>query len=200
MEYLREERTNAMQKRLEEILYKQKRNIECAMESGYPGKVAALAEIMVASLKRGNKILAAGNGGSAADAQHFAGELAGRFLKEREGIPAIALTTDTSVITGIGNDYGYSRIFSRQIEAVGSPGDIFFGISTSGNSENIICAAEEAKSRGLTAIGLLGKDGGRLKGLCDYELTVPLNETPRIQEFHIMTIHMLCEIIEECMG
>ena len=156
-----------------------------------------MAEVLIEVLKNGNKILIAGNGGSAADAQHFAAELVGRFLKEREGIPAIALTTDTSILTSIGNDYGYNRVFSRQVEALGKPGDVFFGISTSGNSENVVQAVERAKEMGIITVGLLGRDGGTLKAICDYEMTVPLDETPRVQEFHIMTIHMICEIIEE---
>lgn len=185
--------------KLEKIFEQQKSNIDYVRESGYLNKVSDMAAVLIEALKRGNKILAAGNGGSAADAQHFAGELVGRFLRERSGIPAVALTTDTSVITSIGNDYGYDSIFARQLEALGNPGDIFLGISTSGNSQNIIQAVEKAADIGITTIGLLGKEGGRLKELCDYEITVPLEETPRIQEFHIMTVHMICELIEEAM-
>ncbi len=188
-----------MYQRFEEVFEQQRNNIEHVRESGYLENITNVTEIITKTLKRGNKILIAGNGGSAADSQHFAAELVGRFLKERSGIPAIALTTDTSVLTCIGNDYGYERVFSRQVEALGKPGDVFFGISTSGNSENVVQAVQRAKEMGIVTVGLLGRDGGSLKKLCDYELTVPLNETPRIQEFHIMTIHMICEIIEESM-
>lgn len=193
------ERDRKMYQRFEEVFEQQRNNIEHVRESGYLENITNVTEIITKALKRGNKILIAGNGGSAADSQHFAAELVGRFLKERSGIPAIALTTDTSVLTCIGNDYGYERVFSRQVEALGKPGDVFFGISTSGNSENVVQAVQRAKEMGIVTVGLLGRDGGRLKKLCDYELTVPLNETPRIQEFHIMTIHMICEIIEESM-
>ena len=186
-----------MYHRLEEILIQQKENIEKVLESGYLEKVSQAVDVQVAALKNGNKILIAGNGGSAADAQHFTGELVGRFLKERKGFPAIALTTDTSVMTSVGNDYGFDEIFARQVEAWGSVGDVFIGISTSGNSENIIRAVKKAREMGLTTICLTGMDGGRLKGLCDYEMTVPLQETPRIQEFHTMTVHMICELAEE---
>lgn len=189
-----------MYPKLEVIFEQQKNNMQYVREKGYLNKVSAMAEVLIEALKKGNKILVAGNGGSAADAQHFAGELVGRFLKERQGIPAIALTTDTSVITSVGNDYGYDSIFARQLEALGNRGDIFLGISTSGNSQNIIRAVEEAAERGITTMGLLGKEGGRLKELCDYEATVPLEDTPRIQEFHIMTVHMLCELIEEAIA
>ncbi len=188
-----------MYQKLEKIFEQQKSNIELVKESGYLKKVSDIAAALIDALKRENKILVAGNGGSAADAQHLAGELVGRFLRERQGIPAIALTTDTSVITSIGNDYGYDCIFARQLEALGNPGDIFLGISTSGNSQNIIEAVKKAADIGITTIGLLGKEGGQLKGLCDYEATVPLRETPRIQEFHTMTVHMICELIEEAM-
>ena len=193
------ERKENMYQKLEEVFEQQRNNMECVKESGYLKKVLTVIEVLTETLKRGNKILIAGNGGSAADAQHFAGELVGRFLKERTGIAAIALTTDTSVITSVGNDYGYNQIFSRQVEALGDSGDVFLGISTSGNSENVIWAVKKAKEMGIITVGLLGKDGGSLKTLCDYEMTIPLEETPRIQEFHIMTVHMICELIEELM-
>ena len=188
-----------MYHRLNEILDQQKENIEKVRESGYLEKVSQAVDIQVAALKNGNKVLIAGNGGSAADAQHFAGEFVGRFLKERAGLPAISLTTDTSVLTCIGNDYGYDELIARQVEALGTAGDVFIGISTSGNSENIIRAVKRAQEMNITTIGLLGKDGGKLKELCEYELTVPLQETPRVQEFHTMTVHMICELVEEKM-
>ncbi len=148
-------------------------------------------------LKRGNKILICGNGGSAADSQHFAAELVGRFKLERKGVPAIALTTDTSILTAIGNDYGFNKIFERQVEALGEEGDLLVGISTSGNSENVIRAVEKAKEKGIYTIGLLGKNGGKLKDLVDLPLIVPSNDTPRIQECHVLIYHIICEEVEK---
>ena len=147
--------------------------------------------------QQGNKVLIAGNGGSAADAQHFAGEIVGRYKRERKGYPAIALTTDISIITSIANDYSFDIIFSRQIEALAKKGDIFFGISTSGNSKNIIEAVKKAKELGLTTVCLLGKEGGKLKDLADFSIIVPSEDTPRIQECHIMLIHIICEETEK---
>jgi D-sedoheptulose 7-phosphate isomerase len=141
--------------------------------------------------------LIAGNGGSAADAQHFAGEIVGRFKKERKGYPAIALTTDASIITSWANDYDFNTIFSRQIEALGKEGDVFLGISTSGNSKNIIEAVKKAKEMGIFCICLLGKDGGELKNLTDLSIIIPSDNTPRIQECHIMIIHIICEELEK---
>ncbi|MDD5638411.1 MAG: D-sedoheptulose 7-phosphate isomerase [Candidatus Pacebacteria bacterium] len=147
--------------------------------------------------QRGNKVLIAGNGGSAADAQHFVGEIVGRYKKERKGYPAIALSTDSSVLTAWANDYGFETVFSRQVEALGKQGDIFFGISTSGNSKNIIEAVKKSKELGLTTICLAGKDGGKLKDLADFFIVVPSDNTPRIQESHIMLIHIICEEVEK---
>jgi len=147
--------------------------------------------------QRGNKILIAGNGGSAADAQHFAAEIVGRYKKERKGYPAIALTTDTSIITALANDYNFDLIFARQVEALAKKGDIFFGISTSGNSKNIIEGVKKAKELGVTTVCLLGKGGGKLKDLADFSIIVPSNNTPRIQESHIMLIHIICEEVEK---
>ena len=155
------------------------------------------AEVCLNALKNGNKILIAGNGGSAADAQHFSAELTGRFKKERISLPAIALTTDTSALTAIGNDYGYEYVFSRQLEGLGNEGDIFIGISTSGNSKNVIEAIKKAKEKNIKVITLLGKDGGKMKNLGDINIIIPSNETPRIQEMHIMVLHMICQIIDE---
>lgn len=159
--------------------------------------IGNVALICVAALNKGNKILFAGNGGSAADSQHLAGELVSRFNYDRPGLPAFALTTDTSVLTAIGNDYGYNRLFARQIEAVGNSGDIFFGISTSGNSPNILSAFETASKKGLITVGLTGKSGGKMKQLCDYCIQVPSNATPRIQEGHIVIGHIICCLIEQ---
>ncbi len=146
-----------------------------------------------------NKLLIAGNGGSAAEAQHFAAELVGRYKQERAGLPALALTTDTSVITAWSNDYSFETIFSRQIEALGMPGDIFIGLSTSGNSKNILAAVERARNRGLTTACFLGNKGGMLQDKSDHALVVPSSDTPRIQEIHLVLIHALCDEIESLM-
>lgn len=156
-----------------------------------------IASRMITALKMGRKILIAGNGGSAADAQHFAAELAGKFVHQRKGLPAIALTTNPSVITAIGNDFGYEYVFSRQLEGLGQPGDIFVGISTSGNSANLIYALDKARSLRLTTICLLGKDGGQMREHCDLKLIVPSANTQHIQEAHIMIIHELCSLIDD---
>ena len=159
--------------------------------------IAQLAERLIETLKIGNKLMIMGNGGSAADAQHFAGEIVSRFRMERPGLPAISLSTDTSIITAIGNDYGFERIFSRQVEALAAPGDAVIGISTSGNSPNVLKALEVAREAGCTTIGLLGKDGGSIKAVCDIPLIIPSNDTPRVQEGHITVIHILCDLIEQ---
>jgi D-sedoheptulose 7-phosphate isomerase len=148
----------------------------------------------------GGKILLCGNGGSASDCQHLAAELTGRFVKERQPLPAIALTTDTSALTAIANDYGYKEVFARQLEALANAGDTLIAISTSGNSENIINAVALAKKKTLRVIGLLGRDGGKLKDLCDISIVVPSNSTPRIQEAHILLGHTICEGIEKGLG
>ena len=149
-------------------------------------------------LYRGDKkTILAGNGGSAADAQHIAAELVGRYGFDRPSIPSLALTTDTSNLTAIGNDYGYEQVFSRQLEGMGQAGDIFIGISTSGNSINIIKAFESAKKKGIMTVALTGRDGGEMATIADYALIVPSNSTPRIQESHILIGHILCDIIEK---
>lgn len=148
------------------------------------------------ALNNGGKLMFAGNGGSAADAQHWAGELVSRFYYDRLGLAAVALTTDSSILTAIGNDYGYDYVFARQIEALGKAGDIFIAISTSGNSPNIVRAAEAARERGVRIIGFTGQTGGKLAGLCDICFCIPSNETPRIQEGHEFIGHMLCALIE----
>lgn len=151
----------------------------------------------VRALKNGGKLIFLGNGGSAADAQHLAAELTGRYLRERRALPAIALTTNTSCLTAIANDYSYDEVFSRQIEAIASKPDIAIGISTSGNSSNIIQALKKAKEKGLITVGLTGSGGGTLLQVADYCLRIPSEETPRIQEAHILLGHILCEIIDE---
>ena len=158
--------------------------------------VVAQADDMAERLKRGCRVLVCGNGGSAADAQHFAAELAGRYVKERRALAGIALTTDTSALTAIGNDYGFDRIFARQVEALGRPGDLLVGISTSGNSPNVILAVEAAKPLGIRTLGLLGRDGGKLRTLVDDALVVPCPVTARIQEVHQMIYHFWCEAVE----
>lgn len=159
--------------------------------------IGEVSKLLIKSIKSGNKILIAGNGGSAADAQHIAGELVNRFYFDRPGLPAVALTTDTSVLTAIGNDYGFENIFSRQIQANGVPGDIFIGISTSGNSLNIIKALEECRKKKIITIGFTGQRESKIDELCDYCIKVPSDETPRIQECHIMIAHIICAIVEK---
>ena len=165
--------------------------------TGYLDLVNEAGMRLAQIIKQGNKVLLAGNGGSAADAQHFAGEIVGRFLMERNAIPALSLCVDPSVMTCIGNDYGYEEVFARQVQGLGKEGDAFIGISTSGNSENIIRAITEARKKNMFVVGCLGKDGGKIKDLCDVALVVPSNSTPRIQEIHTFTVHLLCEMIEK---
>ena len=159
--------------------------------------VFQIAEVCVSAYRQGNRILLAGNGGSAADAQHIAAEFVGRHAFDRPGLAAMALTTDTSVLTAIGNDYGYDQVFQRQLEADSREGDIFFGISTSGSSPNVITALQRATELGLVVVGLTGQSGAGMKSLCDYCIQVPSMSTPRIQESHIMLGHIICGIIEE---
>lgn len=186
---------------MEEIIRKTiDEKIDCLnrfREENYVTQLKKICQKEIETLKSENKILIAGNGGSAADAQHFAAELVGRFEIERKGLPAIALTTDSSILTSIGNDYSYDYIFARQIEALAFPGDIFVGISTSGNSENIVRAVKKAKEKGVFTIGLLGKDGGKLAEMCDEALIVPSDKTARIQELHEMCIHIMCTFIDD---
>ena len=160
-------------------------------------KIEEVAKMCVELYRGDKKTILAGNGGSAADAQHIAAELVGRYGFDRPSIPSLALTTDTSNLTAIGNDYGYEQVFSRQLEGMGQAGDIFFGISTSGNSTNIIKAFESAKKKNITTIALVGKDGGEMAKIADIALVVPSNSTPRIQESHILIGHILCDIIEK---
>ena len=159
--------------------------------------IKEVAEVTTEAYRRGNKTLIAGNGGSAADAQHIAGEFVSRFYFDRPGLASIALTTDTSILTAIGNDYGYEKLFSRQVQANGIKGDVFIGISTSGNSKNIIEALRECKDKGIISVGLTGESGGKMKELCDYCICVPSKETPRIQESHILIGHIICAVVEE---
>ena len=154
-------------------------------------------KLIIDAYKNGNKTLIAGNGGSAADAQHIAAEFVSRFYFDREALASIALTTDTSILTAIGNDYGFDRVFARQIEANGLKGDIFIAISTSGNSKNIIEAIKVAKAKNLYTVALTGMSGGKIANMCDITIKVPSSSTPRIQESHILIGHIMCEIVEK---
>ena len=154
------------------------------------------SKLAVDTLRAGNKILLFGNGGSAADAQHIAAELTGRYKTERRGLPGIALTTDTSALTAIGNDYGYDRVFDRQVESLAQKGDLLIGISTSGNSKNVINAFKIGQEIGCKILGLTGRDGGAMNEYCDVNLIVPSSDTPRIQEMHILFGHTICQIID----
>lgn len=161
--------------------------------------VARMAEALIAAYRNGNKLLSFGNGGSACDAQNFADELVGRFERNRPGLPALALTTNTSDLTSIGNDFGFEEVFARQLRAHAKPGDVAVAISTSGNSPNVLKAAQAARELGLTVLGLSGETGGKLKTLCDHCLLVPSREVARIQEAHIAVIQILCGLIETAM-
>jgi len=159
--------------------------------------IAEMGILISDALNRGNKLLVMGNGGSAADSQHFVAEIVGRYKMERRALPAVALSTDTSILTAIGNDYGFDAVFSRQVEALAVSGDVVVGISTSGNSPNVLKALNLARSRGCRTIGLLGGAGGSIKEACDLALVVPSANTPRIQEGHITIIHIVCDLVEK---
>ncbi len=175
-------------------------NVFERLNSEVTSTINRCGELIVEVLENRKKILICGNGGSAADAQHFAAELVGRFENERRGFPAIALTTDTSALTAIGNDYGFERMFARQVEALANEGDLLIGISTSGNSPNVISAVMNARSLGCKTIGLTGIDGKKLASLCDASVLAPSARTARIQETHITIIHIWCEMIDEAFG
>ncbi len=169
---------------------------ELLLEKGLRS-IEEAAQSICQAVKSGNKILFFGNGGSASDSQHLAAEFVGRYEKERKALPAIALTTDTSILTAVANDYGYEKVFSRQVEALGVKGDIAFGLSTSGNSASVLEAMRAAKQKGLKTIGLSGRDGGALHKLVDISIVIPSQKTSRIQESHIMIGHILCERVDE---
>jgi D-sedoheptulose 7-phosphate isomerase len=171
---------------------KVKRSVAETQVSG----IEAAAKAIIKSIKGGGKVLVFGNGGSAADSQHFAAELVGRFKKDRKPYGAISLTVNTSTLTAIANDYGYDMSFSRQLEALGKKGDVAFGISTSGNSKNVIEAIKKASDMGILTIGLMGSGGGAMKKECDIPIVVGSNDTPRVQEAHITIIHIICELID----
>jgi D-sedoheptulose 7-phosphate isomerase len=179
-----------------EELYEHRNLIQKVIDN-LSGDIETACRVMVAVLKNGKKVLIAGNGGSAADAQHIAAELSGRFVKERKALPGIALTVDTSALTAIANDYGYHHVFSRQVEALAQPGDLFIGISTSGNSQGILNAFETAAKIGCKTLGLSGRDGGKMNGLCDLNIVVPSDVTARIQEMHILIGHIMCKAVDD---
>ena len=169
------------------------------MAQTLPAQIARAGEALAQALKSGHKVLSCGNGGSAADSQHFAAEMVGRFERERTGLPGIALTTDTSALTAIGNDYGFERVFSRQVEALGQAGDFLLAISTSGNSNNVIEAIRAAHTKDLVVIALTGRDGGAMGKMLrpgDFHLNVAHPRTMRVQEIHLLAIHCLCEVVD----
>ncbi len=177
-------------------LFKESSNLKDSFVGENLEGIVSVIDAITAALKAGNKILLFGNGGSAADAQHLAAEFVNRFIIERPPLPAIALSTDTSIITSIGNDYDFSEIFSKQIRAIGQAGDVAWGISTSGSSPNVIKALEVAKKMGMITIGLTGKDGGQMMKIVDHSLNVSSTSTPRIQEVHITVGHVICEMVD----
>jgi D-sedoheptulose 7-phosphate isomerase len=163
------------------------------------GEILHCSQLLIAAFRRGNKVLIMGNGGSASDAEHFAAELVGRFLKNRHGLPALALTGNSATVTAVSNDFGFDDLFSRQIEALALPGDLIFAISTSGHSPNINRGLLTARNLGCTSIALLGRDGGEAAGIADCRLIVPVDQTPHIQEAHIAVIHLLCKLVEDAL-
>jgi D-sedoheptulose 7-phosphate isomerase len=169
------------------------------MAETLPAEIVRAGNAIVTAVKAGKKVLSCGNGGSAADSQHFAAEMVGRFERERPGMPAISLTVDTSALTAIANDYDYDRVFAKQVEALGFAGDVLLGISTSGNSKNVVKAIEAAQAKGLVVIALTGRDGGAMAKMLrkqDYHLNVAHPRTMRVQEIHLLVIHCLCEVVD----
>jgi D-sedoheptulose 7-phosphate isomerase len=166
----------------------------------HAGAVVAAAGLIVDTLKRDNKVMFCGNGGSAADAQHLAAELMGRYLRDRAALAAIALTVDTSALTAIGNDFGFADIFGRQVRGIGRKGDVLVCLSTSGNSVNILSAIAAARDCGIAVVGLTGARGGKMVSLCDLIIRVPSDDTPRVQEMHIAVGHMICELVENAVA
>ena len=167
------------------------------VQENLSAKIEEAAQLIIKALKNNKKILIAGNGGSASQASHIAAEFVGRYKIERKAMPCISLTTDLAAITAIGNDYGFDAIFERQIEALGREGDVFIALSTSGNSKNMVKAVEAARKLNVHVIGLLGKDGGKLKNTSSVEIIVPSDNTPRIQEAHLMILHIICELVDK---
>ena len=182
---------------IHEELAKSRATLEAiAADGDLLATVERVADLCVQQLRRGNKVLFAGNGGSAADAQHLAGEFVSRFAYDRPGLAGIAITTDTSTLTAIGNDYGYDYIFARQIESLAREGDVFFAITTSGKSPNILAAIQAAKKLGVHVVGLTGRSGGLMVDDCDFAIRIPSDETPKIQEGHIVLGHIICGLVE----
>ncbi|MDD5422801.1 MAG: SIS domain-containing protein [Candidatus Omnitrophota bacterium] len=177
-------------------IIKESIEVKKSLSGSAAADIEKAAKVIIASLKAGGKLIVFGNGGSAADSQHIAAELVGRFKKERKAMAAVALTTNTSNLTAIANDYGYGASFARQVEALGKKEDVALGISTSGNSENVIAAIRKAASIGIKTIGLTGAPGGKLKDECDISIVVGSKNTPRVQEAHLVICHVLCELIE----
>jgi D-sedoheptulose 7-phosphate isomerase len=188
-----------MEKIIEQIFADSIAVKQAALKANLP-KIKQAAEAWISALKNNRKIMFCGNGGSAADSQHIAAEFIGRFQKERRSLPAIALTTDTSILTALTNDYSVDIVFARQVEGLGQAGDILVGLSTSGNSKNVLEAMKTARAKGIKTIGLLGNDGGTIAPLCDIALIVPSKATARIQESHITIAHTLCQITEEALS
>jgi D-sedoheptulose 7-phosphate isomerase len=172
------------------------RSLQSICSTSFPAQISQAVDLLVERLSAGNKLLVCGNGGSAADAMHISAELVGRFFKERQALPAIALNTDPAVLTAWTNDYAYESVFSRQVEALAKPGDVVWGISTSGNSKNVVAALRTARDRGTSTIALTGQGGGAMAEYADVLLAVPLSVTPRIQEVHAVTYHIICEAVE----
>ena len=170
---------------------------QMATDPLYTNSIIKIADHCVKRLQSGNKLLFIGNGGSAADCQHMAGEYVSRFLFDRDGLPAVALTTDSSILTAIGNDYGYQKLFSRQVQALGVAGDLLFAYSTSGNSENILNAVEIAQKMNICVVGMTGMKAGKLDDLCDFLIRTPSSQTPQIQEGHLVVGHAICALVEE---
>jgi D-sedoheptulose 7-phosphate isomerase len=191
----REKKTDLVSKIIEStVILKQ----QILQDSSFLERITEVADLMVKSLKGGGKVLFCGNGGSAADAQHLAAELSGRFYYDRPPLPAEALHVNTSYLTAVANDYGYDEVYARMVRGLGKPGDILIGLSTSGNSPNVLRAFEAARENGMTVIAFTGTTGGAMASLTDVLLNVPSGDTPRIQEVHIMIGHILCEMVESC--
>lgn len=185
-----------MKKLIIERIEEHNKLVSNVKNSGIITQIEQVAKLVKLTLENGNKIMLCGNGGSAADCQHLAAEFIGRFQKERKGLPAIALTVDTSILTAVGNDYGYDKVFERQVEALANPGDLLFGISTSGNSQNVINAINLAKQRGVSCVGFTAIGGGKMKDICDVCIAIPCYITARAQEMHILIGHIICELAE----
>jgi D-sedoheptulose 7-phosphate isomerase len=184
--------TAAIEAEFIESIYVKQQVIE-----GHLSTINDIANLLIESLRAGNKVLFFGNGGSAADSQHIAGELVGKFRRVRKAMPAVALTTDTSILTSIGNDFGYDYVFARQIEGLGQPGDVAIGISTSGNSPNVLRALQAARDIGMATVGFTGESGGQMQDYVDICFHAPSDSTPRIQEVHITAGHIICEMVEK---